>query len=101
MVCHGVLWVIVWCPWWKLPLVFGVWWQTVHRWYGQWTRAGLWRRPDRAVLDWLCGEGILDWSCAVVDTASVRAKPGLNSVIGAGVAAACTPTRATTTVTRR
>jgi transposase len=64
------------CPWRKLPPVFGVSWQTVHRRYGQWTRAGLWRRLHRAVLDRLGEDGMLDWSRTVVDAASLRAKKG-------------------------
>lgn len=64
------------CPWRKLPPIFGASWQTVHRRYGQWTRAGLWRRLHRRVLDDLGVEGMLDWSRTVVDAASVRAKKG-------------------------
>jgi len=42
-----------------------------------WTQAGLWRRLHRAALDRLGEQGVIDWSRAVVDAASVRAKGGL------------------------
>jgi transposase len=38
-----------------LPPSFGVPFGTAHRRFGQWTRAGLWRRLHRAVLDELGG----------------------------------------------
>lgn len=38
---------------------------------------GLWRRLHRAVLDELGARGELDWTSAIVDVASVRAKRGL------------------------
>lgn len=41
-----------------------------------WTKAGLWRRLHRAVLDELGSQGLIDWSRAVIDAASVRAKGG-------------------------
>jgi hypothetical protein len=41
-----------------------------------WTEAGLWRRLHRAVLDRLGEQAAIDWSRAVVDAASVRAKKG-------------------------
>jgi IS5 family transposase len=41
-----------------------------------WTQAGLWRRLHRAVLDRLGAQGAIEWSRAVVDAASVRAKKG-------------------------
>jgi hypothetical protein len=37
---------------------------------------GLWRRLHRAVLDRLGERAAIDWSRAVVDAASVRAKKG-------------------------
>jgi transposase len=41
-----------------------------------WTKAGLWRRLHHAVLDELGSQGLIDWSRAVLDGASVRAKKG-------------------------
>src|SRR5262245_13556937 len=39
-------------------------------------RDGLWRRLHHAVLNELGGRGVLDWSAAIVDAASVRVKRG-------------------------
>ena len=61
------------CAWRHLPPSFGVAVPTAHRRFTEWTRAGLWRRLHRAVLDELGGQGEIDWSRAVLDGASVRA----------------------------
>jgi transposase len=50
--------------------------QTAHRRFGQWTEAGLWRQLHHEVLDELGGQGLIDWSRAIVDGACVRAKKG-------------------------
>ena len=49
---------------------------TAHRRFTEWTKAGLWPRVHRAVLDELGGQGLIDWSRVVVDAAAVRAKKG-------------------------
>ncbi|MGA6226968.1 transposase [Streptomyces umbrinus] len=64
------------CAWRHLPETFGVSPATAHRRFTAWTRAGLWRRLHRAVLDELGARGELDWASAIVDPASVRAKGG-------------------------
>lgn len=64
------------CAWRHLPPSFGVTVPTAHRRFGEWTKAGLWRRLHRAVLDELGSQGELDWSRAMLDAASVRAKRG-------------------------
>jgi transposase len=64
------------CAWRDLPPSFGVPFQTAHRRFAQWTKAGLWHRLHRAVLDELGSQGLLDWSRAIVDGACVRAKKG-------------------------
>src|SRR3712207_9398303 len=64
------------CAWRHLPAEFGVSKATAHRRFVAWTKAGLWRRPHRAMLDRLGGQAAVDWSRAVVDAASVRAKKG-------------------------
>ncbi|AIG76169.1 Hypothetical protein AJAP_16480 [Amycolatopsis japonica] len=64
------------CAWRDVPPSFGVPFQTSHRRFGQWTEAGLWRRLHHAVLDELGGRDLIDWSRAIVDGASVRAKKG-------------------------
>nr|WP_232535566.1 IS5 family transposase [Nocardia terpenica] len=64
------------CAWRMLPPSFGVSVPTAHRRFTAWTKAGVWRRLHRAVLDELGARGLIDWSRAVVDAASVRAKRG-------------------------
>ncbi|MEN8654107.1 transposase [Streptomyces sp. 21So2-11] len=64
------------CAWRYLPPTFGVSSATAHRRFTVWTEAGLWRRLHRAVLDELGALGELDWTSAIVDAASVRAKRG-------------------------
>jgi transposase len=64
------------CAWRYLPPSFGVTVPTAHRRFTDWTKAGLWRRLHRAVLDTLGSQGMIDWSRAVCDGASVRAKKG-------------------------
>jgi hypothetical protein len=50
--------------------------QTAHRRFSQWTRAGVWPKIHRAVLDELGSQGLIDWSRAIADAACVRAKKG-------------------------
>ncbi|WP_443080725.1 transposase [Streptomyces sp. PTD5-9] len=57
-----------------LPETFGVAPATAHRRSTAWTRARLWRRLHRAVLDGFGARGELDWASAIVDAASVRAR---------------------------
>jgi transposase len=64
------------CAWRHLPPSFGVSVPTAHRRFQQWTKAGLWPRLHRAVLDAHGAAGEVDWSCAIIDAASVRAKRG-------------------------
>ena len=64
------------CAWRMLPPSFGVSVPTAHRRFTTWTEAGAWRRLHRAVLDELGATGSIDWTRAVVDAASVRAKRG-------------------------
>jgi transposase len=64
------------CAWRQLPPSFGVDFRTAHRRFTAWSRAALWHRIHRAVLDRLGSRGEIDWSRAIVDSASVRAKKG-------------------------
>ncbi|CUU53788.1 Putative transposase of IS4/5 family (DUF4096) [Parafrankia irregularis] len=64
------------CAWRDLPPSFGVSVPTAHRRFQAWTRAGLWPRLHRAVLDRHGAAGNVDWASAIVDSASVRAKKG-------------------------
>jgi hypothetical protein len=38
-----------------------------------WQQDGIWDFIHFALLDWLSRDGQIDWSCAVVDSCSVRA----------------------------
>jgi transposase len=64
------------CAWRHLPPSFGVSKATAHRRFQAWTKAGLWPRLHRAVLDAHGAAGDVDWSSAIIDAASVRAKRG-------------------------
>ncbi|MFD4973779.1 IS5 family transposase [Streptomyces sp. NPDC058424] len=64
------------CAWRHLPPTFGTSPATAHRRFTVWTEAGLWRRLHRAVLDELGARGEVDWTSAIIDAASVRAKKG-------------------------
>ncbi|MGW0917323.1 IS5 family transposase [Streptomyces sp. NPDC002784] len=64
------------CSWQLLPGDFGVSPATAHRRFTSWTEAGVWRKLHRAVLDELGAKGEIDWTSAIVDAASVRAKKG-------------------------
>jgi hypothetical protein len=50
--------------------------QTAHRRFTQGTKAGLWPRLHRAVLDEPGSRGLTGWSRAIADAACVRAKKG-------------------------
>jgi transposase len=64
------------CAWRHLPPSFGVTMPAVHRRFSERTQADLWRQLHHAVLDELGSRRLIDWSGAVVDAASVRAKKG-------------------------
>lgn len=61
------------CTWRQLPPVFGPCWQTVYRRFAQWSRARVWARLHRVVLDELGARGERDWSRCAIDSVSVRA----------------------------
>ncbi|WP_436841969.1 transposase [Streptomyces bobili] len=65
------------CAWRHLPPTFGTSPATAHRRFTVGTEAGLWRRLHRAVLDELGARGEVNWTSAIVDAASVRAKRGI------------------------
>src|SRR6476661_5503602 len=64
------------CAWRHLPPSFGVTVPTAHRRFTTWAAAGVFEKLHREVLDRLGGAGELDWSAAILDAASVRAKKG-------------------------
>ena len=76
---EGILFVLTTgIGWAKLPaeLGFGSGW-TAWRRLREWQAAGVWDRLHRAVLDELNRRQLLDWSRAVLDSVSVRAKRGV------------------------
>ncbi|MBF6189528.1 MULTISPECIES: IS5 family transposase [Nocardia] len=64
------------CAWRHLPPSFGVSVPTAHRRFMVWADAGVFEALHRAILDRLGLAGDLDWSAAILDAASVRAKKG-------------------------
>ena len=64
-------------PWAELPSVEG--WpsgQTCWRRFQEWQRAGVWERLLVRMQELLEGEGLSDWSLAIVDASLVDAKKG-------------------------
>ena len=57
-----------------LPPPSGVPFQTAHRRFAQWTKAGAWPKIHRTLLDELGSQGLIDWSRAIAGAACVRAK---------------------------
>ncbi|MEW1773467.1 IS5 family transposase [Streptomyces sp. NPDC086777] len=64
------------CTWRQLPPVFGPAWPTVYRRFAQWSRARVWARLYRVVLDELGARGELDWPRCAIDSVSMRAAKG-------------------------
>jgi hypothetical protein len=56
--------------------VFGASWQTVHRRFTYWSKARVWAKLHRVVLDRLGANGELDWSRCAADPVSIRAVKG-------------------------
>ena len=69
-------------PWGMLPkgLEFGS-GVTCWRRLRDWQKAGVWRRLHRALLDELGKAGLIDWSRASLDSASVPAKRGVQGPV--------------------
>ncbi|MFE2869866.1 IS5 family transposase [Embleya sp. NPDC059259] len=61
------------CTWRQLPPVFGASWQTIHRRFAEWSRARVWAKLHRVLLDELGARGALDWSRCAVDSVNMRA----------------------------
>ena len=64
------------CTWRQLPPVFGASWQTIYRRFAEWSRARVWARLHRVLLDELGSRGGLDWSRCAVDSVNMRALKG-------------------------
>lgn len=64
------------CTWRQLPPVFGPSWPTAYRRFAEWTKARVWAKLYRAILDELGAEGRLDWSRCAIDSVNMRAAKG-------------------------
>ncbi len=69
-------------PWGMLPKGSGLGSRvTCWRRLRDWQKAGVWRRLHRVLLDELGKAGLIDWSRASLDSASVPAKRGVQGPI--------------------
>jgi transposase len=64
------------CTWAQFPPVFGPSGPTVHRRFTEWTRARVWAKLHRLVLDEPGARGEVDWSRCAVDSVNMRALKG-------------------------
>ncbi|GAB3724488.1 hypothetical protein GCM10027590_28020 [Nocardiopsis nanhaiensis] len=64
------------CTWAQLPPVFGPSRPTAHRRFTEWSRARVWAKLHRLVLDELGSRGELDWSRCAVDSVNMCALKG-------------------------
>lgn len=64
------------CTWRQLPPVFGPSGPTAHRRFTEWSRARVWGKLHRLVLDELGARGKLDWSRCAIDSVNMRATKG-------------------------
>lgn len=60
------------CAWRQLPPAFGAFRQTINRHFAEWSRARVWARLYRIMLDELGARGELDWSRCAIDSVSMR-----------------------------
>lgn len=62
------------CTWQQLPSAsFGPSGATAHRRFAEWTKARVWAKLHRLVLDELGSRGELDWSRCAIDSVNMRA----------------------------
>jgi transposase len=61
------------CTWAQLPPSFGPSGPTAHRRFSEWSRARVWAKLHRLVLDELGARGELDWSRCAIDSVNMRA----------------------------
>ncbi|MGV9246996.1 IS5 family transposase [Streptomyces sp. NPDC003710] len=64
------------CTWRQLPPGFGPSGPTAHRRFTEWSRARVWAKLHRLVLDELGARGALDWSRCAIDSVNMRAAKG-------------------------
>src|SRR5436190_14171455 len=70
---NGIFWILgTGAPWRDLPERFGP-WQSVHRYFSDWRRAGVFARVIETLQVKLDQRGLIDWELWCVDGASVRA----------------------------
>jgi transposase len=62
--------------WRQLPSVFGPSGPTAHRRFTEWSRARVWGKLHRLVLDERGARGALDWSRCAIDSVNMRALKG-------------------------
>jgi transposase len=69
----GIFWILATgAPWRDLPERFGP-WQSVHRYFSAWRKAGVFARVIEALQVKLDARGLIDWDLWCVDGSSVRA----------------------------
>ncbi|MDN3248525.1 MULTISPECIES: IS5 family transposase [unclassified Streptomyces] len=61
------------CTWRQTPESFGPSWSTVYRRFAEWSKARVWAKLRRLVLDELGRTGELDWSRCAIDSVNMRA----------------------------
>ncbi|GHH56611.1 transposase [Streptomyces candidus] len=64
------------CTWRQLPPSFGPSGPTAHRRFADWSKARVWAKLHRLVLDELGACGELDWSRCAIDSVNMRALKG-------------------------
>jgi transposase len=64
------------CTWNQLPPGFGPSGVTAFRRFTEWSKARVWAKLHRLILDELGSQGELDWSRCAIDSVSVRAVKG-------------------------
>ncbi len=73
LMLDGIFWVLATgAPWRDLPDRFGP-WQSVHRYFSTWRKAGVFDKVVEALQVKLDDRGLIDWELWCVDGASVRA----------------------------
>ncbi len=62
------------CTWQQLPTAsFGLSGATAHRRFSEWSKARVWAKLHRVVLDELGARGKLDWARCAIDSVNMRA----------------------------
>jgi len=73
LMLNGIFWILgTGAPWRDLPERFGS-CKTVHRYFSNWRRAGMFAKMIAALQVKLDAKGLIDWELWCVDGASVRA----------------------------